>query len=94
MQPRRKQSSGSRCLAIGINMGDAEYASKVSDKCRRACLLVTSKGEALTMFSALDIDQKDAREGLDILEQRSLMSLGGGRFYVPIKTCDGDFAPS
>lgn len=46
------------------------------------------------MFSALDIDQKDAREGLDILEQRSLMSLGGGRFYVPIKTCDGDFAPS
>jgi hypothetical protein len=31
--------------------------------------LVTSEDEALTMFPALNIDQKVARKGLDILEQ-------------------------
>ena len=31
--------------------------------------MVTSEGEALTMFPALNIDQKIAREGLAILEQ-------------------------
>ena len=50
------------------NKGDADYASKLSDKCRRAGLLVISEDEALTMFPALNIDQKVAREGLDILE--------------------------
>lgn len=45
-----------------------DYASKLSDKGRRADLLVTSEGDALTMFLALNIDQRVAREGLDILE--------------------------
>lgn len=56
-------------LAIGVDVGDANYVSKLSDKCRRAGLLVTSEDEALTMFPPLNIDQKVAREGLDILEQ-------------------------
>ncbi len=52
----------------GIGVGDADYASKVSDKCRRAGLLVTSEAEAPTTFAPLNIDQTDARKGLDILE--------------------------
>jgi acetylornithine/succinyldiaminopimelate/putrescine aminotransferase len=55
-------------LAIGIDLGDSDYASKLSDKCRRAGLLITDEDEALTMFPSLKIEQKVAREGLDILE--------------------------
>jgi acetylornithine/succinyldiaminopimelate/putrescine aminotransferase len=56
-------------LAVGVDVGSPDYASKISDRCRRAGLLVTTEEEALTMFPALNIDQKVAREGLDILEQ-------------------------
>src|SRR5215210_7500024 len=45
------------------------YASKLSEKCRRASLPVTSEDEALTIFPALNIDGKVARERLEILEQ-------------------------
>jgi 4-aminobutyrate aminotransferase-like enzyme len=40
-----------------------------SDLCRRAGLLVTAENEALAMFPALNIDQKIAQSGLDILEE-------------------------
>lgn len=56
-------------LAIGVDAGDADYVSKLSEKCRRAGLLVTTESEALTMFPPLNINQAIAREGLDILEK-------------------------
>jgi acetylornithine/succinyldiaminopimelate/putrescine aminotransferase len=56
-------------LAIGVDVGDSDYASKLVDKCRRAGLLITDEDDALTMFPPLNINQKVAREGLDILEQ-------------------------
>ena len=56
-------------LAIGVDVGDGDYASKLAAKCRRAGLLLTSEDETLTMFPALNVDQRIARKGLDILEQ-------------------------
>lgn len=55
--------------AIRVDVCDADDASKLSDKCRRAGLLVMSEDEALTMFPVLNIDQKTARDGLDILAE-------------------------
>ena len=55
-------------LAIGVDVGDADYASQFVDKCRRAGLLITDDDESLTIFPALNINQKVAREGLDILK--------------------------
>lgn len=55
-------------LAIGVSLGDSDYASRLVDKCRRAGLLLTDEDESMTMFPALNIDMKVAREGLDILE--------------------------
>lgn len=56
-------------LAIGVDAGDADYVSKVSEKCRRKGLLVTTESAALTLFPPLNIDRATAREGLDILER-------------------------
>ena len=56
-------------LAIGVDAGDADYVSKLAEKCRRTGLLVTTESEALTMFPPLNINQRIAREGLDILEK-------------------------
>jgi 4-aminobutyrate aminotransferase-like enzyme len=61
----RRQVQG---LAIGVDVGDPDYASQLVDKCRRAGLLVTDEDETLTLFPALNIDLKVALEGLDILE--------------------------
>jgi 4-aminobutyrate aminotransferase-like enzyme len=69
MEFKRPATVRIKGLAIGVDVGDANYVSRLSDKCRRAGLLVTSEDEALTMFPALNIDQKVARKGLDILEQ-------------------------
>ncbi|MBV9957668.1 MAG: aminotransferase class III-fold pyridoxal phosphate-dependent enzyme, partial [Acidobacteria bacterium] len=55
-------------LAIGVGVGDSDYASSLVDKCRRAGLLLTDEDESLTIFPALNIHKKVAREGLDILE--------------------------
>jgi 4-aminobutyrate aminotransferase-like enzyme len=58
-----------RILRFEVDAGDADYVSKLSEKCRRTGLLVTTEGKALTMFPPLNIDQGIAREGLDILEK-------------------------
>lgn len=56
-------------LAVGVDAGDADYVSRLSEKCRGKGLLVTTKSRALTLFPPLNIDQRTAREGLDILEK-------------------------
>ena len=45
----------------GINVGDAEYAWKVSDKCCPAGLLVTSEDEASTCSCRLLLPSAPAR---------------------------------
>ena len=57
-------------LAIGVEFGDGcDYASKLSDRCREAGLLVSAEEDnLLTMFPPLTIDREIARQGLDLLE--------------------------
>ena len=54
-------------LAIGVDVGDEDYASKVEEKCRRGGLLVASQDSTVLLLPALDIDERTARRGLDIL---------------------------
>ena len=58
-------------LAIGLDFGDEKYVSKLADKCRDEGLLVSAEGETLLLIPALDIDQRTAKAGLDILERCS-----------------------
>jgi acetylornithine/succinyldiaminopimelate/putrescine aminotransferase len=55
-------------LAVGLDFGDDEYASKVAGRCRRNGLLVTTQAEGILLLPALTIDRSVAERGLDILE--------------------------
>jgi hypothetical protein len=65
--------------AFGVDVGNAGYASKLSEKCRRAGLPVTDEDEALTMCPASNIEQKVARRaghtGRVFMTGRVLMKL-------------------
>ncbi len=54
-------------LAIGIDVGDEDYADEIEDKCRRNGLLVSTEGSTVLLLPALTIDQRTAARGLDVL---------------------------
>jgi 4-aminobutyrate aminotransferase-like enzyme len=54
-------------LAIGIDVGDEDYADAIQEKCRRNGLLVTTEGSTVLLLPALTIDARTAAKGLDIL---------------------------
>jgi 4-aminobutyrate aminotransferase-like enzyme len=54
-------------LAIGIDVGDEDYADAIHDRCRRNGLLVSTEGSALLLLPSLVIDKRTAARGLDIL---------------------------
>jgi hypothetical protein len=54
-------------LAIGIDVGDEEYAEAIHDKCRRNGLLVSTEGSTVLLLPSLAIDKRTAARGLDIL---------------------------
>lgn len=56
-------------LAIGIDLGDEDYASKIQSRCRKQGLLITIEGSTLLLFPALNIDQSIAEKAMDILER-------------------------
>jgi adenosylmethionine-8-amino-7-oxononanoate aminotransferase len=59
-----------RGMAIAVEAGDGEdYVSEISDRCNKNGLLVTTSGNAITMFPPLTLDQRTAKAGLDILER-------------------------
>jgi acetylornithine/succinyldiaminopimelate/putrescine aminotransferase len=58
-----------RGMAIGVDVGDKEYASRIEEKCGKNGLLLTTADTTLTMFPALTIEQRVVDEGLDILER-------------------------
>ena len=59
-----------RGMSIAVEAGDGEdYGSSISDRCRKNGLLVTTSGNAITMFPPLTLDRRTARAGLDILER-------------------------
>jgi adenosylmethionine-8-amino-7-oxononanoate aminotransferase len=56
-------------LAIGVDVGDQEYADEVAENCRRGGLLLDTEGSVITMLPALTIDRVAAKRGLDIFEE-------------------------
>src|SRR6187399_359518 len=54
-------------LAIGIDVGDEDYADAIHDKCRRNGLLVSTEGSTVLLLPSLAIDKETAARGLDIL---------------------------
>jgi acetylornithine/succinyldiaminopimelate/putrescine aminotransferase len=55
-------------LAIYLDLGDEDYASRVHDKCRRKGLLVATQDTGLLLLPALTIERAVAERALDILE--------------------------
>lgn len=58
-----------RGMAMAVEAGDEDYVSEVSDRCRKNGLLITTSGNAITMFPPLTLDRRTAKAGLDILEK-------------------------
>jgi acetylornithine/succinyldiaminopimelate/putrescine aminotransferase len=56
-------------LAIGIQVRDEAYASKVGDTCRESGLLVSAEDDVIMLFPALTITRQTAQRGLDIFEK-------------------------
>ena len=54
-------------LAIGIDVGDEDYADTIHEKCRRNGLLVSTEGSTVLLLPSLAIDKRTAARGLDIL---------------------------
>ena len=54
-------------LAIGIDVGDEDYADTIQEKCRRNLLLVSTEGSTVLLLPSLVIDQRTAARGMDIL---------------------------
>jgi acetylornithine/succinyldiaminopimelate/putrescine aminotransferase len=57
-----------RGLAIGIDLGDEDYVSKIAERCSRKRLLVVAQDETLLLLPALTLPREVAQRGLDILE--------------------------
>jgi acetylornithine/succinyldiaminopimelate/putrescine aminotransferase len=55
-------------LAIGVDLGDEDYASRIEEKCRRKGLLVVSQDESILLLPALTIDRTVAKRAMDIFE--------------------------
>src|SRR4030095_13577351 len=54
-------------LAIGIDVGDEDYADTIHDRGRRNGLLVSTEGSTVLLLPSLAIDKRTAATGLDIL---------------------------
>jgi acetylornithine/succinyldiaminopimelate/putrescine aminotransferase len=54
-------------LAVGIDVGDEDYAEAIHDKCRRNGLLVSTEGSTVLLLPSLAIDKRTAAKGLDVL---------------------------
>jgi acetylornithine/succinyldiaminopimelate/putrescine aminotransferase len=54
-------------LAIGIDVGDEDYADAIHDKCRRHGLLVSTAGSTVLLLPSRAIDKRTAARGLNML---------------------------
>jgi acetylornithine/succinyldiaminopimelate/putrescine aminotransferase len=68
MEFENPSSTSIQGLAIYLDLGDEEYASKVQDKCRRKGLLVTTQDDGLLLLPALIVERAVVDRALDILE--------------------------
>lgn len=56
-------------LAIAVDLGDKEYASKIKQKCLEKGLLINTEGSSLVFFPALNIERQLVGQGLGILKE-------------------------
>jgi adenosylmethionine-8-amino-7-oxononanoate aminotransferase len=56
-------------LAIGIEFDADDYPEKIRKKCLKEGLLLVSQEQNIVLFPPLTIDEKTAREGLEILKK-------------------------
>lgn len=54
-------------LAIGIGLGDKEYASSIQKRCEEHGLILTAEEDSIAMYPPLTIDHDTLAEALDIL---------------------------
>jgi adenosylmethionine-8-amino-7-oxononanoate aminotransferase len=64
---RQKPKLRAMGLAIGVDVGDEDYASEIQERCHRKGLLFEADGTALTFFPVLTIDKATAGEAMKIL---------------------------
>jgi acetylornithine/succinyldiaminopimelate/putrescine aminotransferase len=53
-------------LAIGVNVGDEDYASGIQEACKRKGLLVVSQDESVLLLPPLTIERAVAKRAMDI----------------------------
>lgn len=56
-------------LAIGVDVGNKDYAERIQQKCLKQGLLFSTEEKTLTLFPALTMRRSVAEQGLDILQQ-------------------------
>jgi adenosylmethionine-8-amino-7-oxononanoate aminotransferase len=69
MHFKGKASIQGKGLAIGIEVRDQAYASRIGDACRKGGLLVSAEENVLMLFPALTTSRETAERGLDIFEE-------------------------
>jgi adenosylmethionine-8-amino-7-oxononanoate aminotransferase len=56
-------------LAIGIDVGDEQYAEKIQLRSRKKGLLISTEGSVLLLLPALNVDRATVDKALNILEK-------------------------
>lgn len=56
-------------MAVGLELGDKEKASKIREKSLEQRLIIGAEGSSLVFLPALNIDRATLEEGLEILEE-------------------------
>lgn len=56
-------------LAVGIGLGDEEYAKHIEEQCRGRGLLLAAEEDSLVLFPPLTIDHETMAEALEIIAQ-------------------------
>ena len=56
-------------LAIGVVVGDEDYADKIVKRCRERGVLIASTGDALQILPALTLEERLATKALDVIER-------------------------
>jgi acetylornithine/succinyldiaminopimelate/putrescine aminotransferase len=67
MKFKQKPTVRAKGLAIGVDVGDEDYAAEIQERCRRKGLLFETDGPTLTFFPALTLDKATAGEAMKIL---------------------------
>lgn len=69
LQFKSSQTLHIQGLAIGIELDNEDYASRIQEQCRKQGLLISSEGSTLILLPALNINRATAKRGLDILKR-------------------------